>query len=134
MLPDMRCKHSNTRKCIYKCSYLVFKRGTFKKTLFTRLLYFSTWKSKKTFKKFFQGVLLWLRGLGIKHCHCSGLDHCCGMGLILSPRNFHRPQVQPKKKKFLQTVWELIALFFYVSINYLNKLVNLKTMVSHQTF
>ena len=33
-------------------------------------------------KKAEQGVLLWLTGLRIWRCHCSGLGHCCGTGLI----------------------------------------------------
>lgn len=28
------------------------------------------------------GVLLWCNGLGIWHCHCICLSHCCGVGLI----------------------------------------------------
>ena len=28
-----------------------------------------------------RGVPVWFSGLLIWHCHCSGLDGCCGMGL-----------------------------------------------------
>ena len=28
------------------------------------------------------GVPRWLSGLRIWHCHCCGLGHCCGSGLI----------------------------------------------------
>ena len=29
-----------------------------------------------------QGVPWWCSRLRIQHCHCYGLDHCCGMDLI----------------------------------------------------
>ena len=42
------------------------------------------------------GVLLWLSGLRIWYCHCSGLGCCCGVGLI--PGNFCMPWALPKIK------------------------------------
>ena len=48
-----------------------------------------------------QGVLLWLSGLRIQSCHYSDLACCCGMGFDPWSRNFHMPQVKPKKKKKL---------------------------------
>lgn len=48
------------------------------------------------FYRNFQGVPRWLRGLRIWYCHCSGMGHCYGMGLIPGPRTSCS---QKKKKK-----------------------------------
>ena len=45
------------------------------------------------------GVPLWLSGLGIQCCHCSGSGYCSSIGLIPGPRNLHMLWVWPKKKK-----------------------------------
>ena len=36
-------------------------------------------------QKFIVGVSLWSRRLRIQHCHCCGLDPCCGTSLSPSP-------------------------------------------------
>ena len=46
----------------------------------------------------------WFRRLGIRHCHCCGLDHCWGAGLILglgTSACLRHGQKEKKKK-----IWE----------------------------
>ena len=52
------------------------------------------WPPKK--KKWRSLVLQQVKDLT---CHCSGLDHCCGTGLIPGPGISTCSQAQPKKKK-----------------------------------
>ena len=44
-------------------------------------------------------VPLWHSGLRIQHCHCSGLDHCCGPGSLPGPRTSTCCRQSQKKKK-----------------------------------
>ena len=53
-------------------------------------------------KKSIYGVPWWLSGLKIQCCPCSGLGHCCGVGLIPGPGTSiccRRGQKIKKKKK-----------------------------------
>ena len=47
----------------------------------------------------FPRVPLWLSGLRIWHCHYSGSDHCCGVGLIPGLGTFACHGHGQKKKK-----------------------------------
>ena len=56
------------------------------------------------------GVLLWCSGLRIQHCHGSGLNCCCGTGLILGSGTFtchgcgQIKESRIKKKKKRKTI------------------------------
>ena len=52
-------------------------------------------------KEYEQGVSVWLSGLRIWHCHCSGSECCCGSGVI--PGLGTSVGVAKKKKKVKQS-------------------------------
>ena len=51
-------------------------------------------------KKSGYGVPMWLSRLNIRHCHCSGLGHCCSSSLIPGPRTSTCHE-SDQKKSFL---------------------------------
>ena len=86
----------------------------------SKLHWFSTWdccyhdfiwpqkdSSALDKSKLFLGVILWCGGLRIRRCHCSGLGHWCGMGLIPGPgtstSHGHGQPPPPKKDTHTHT-------------------------------